>query len=287
MRCIALEHQKKLRDLIQLPKLIEELSWIEVEQSSTAPDPLILCALWLWESPEQARIVLKQRSNAGLITLIVPRFKTGNLQQWFPVASAVEIRSGEFNQVDWKDGQIFQVPGVVYFDTALHQGRWGVALGKGTSIFCFRSHASAGPVIFCTAALTGRPLQVSLQEQKALFQKIWEESQKGVKAPPVEHGIDNTEAEEERSIEALLEKGGSDYAMLLLALIAAEGEGERDLITIAKEYRMQLNPVFIEKHMKHFPETPMADIKQLLKKKGWGAFLRRIEKQRQLLSGSV
>src|SRR5207302_3677573 len=64
----------------------------------------------------------------------------------------------------------------------LHAGKWATAAGLGTAVLAYRPHAGAGAVVLCSAAVTGRPLGVDREAQRALLRRILEEAAAGTVA---------------------------------------------------------------------------------------------------------
>src|SRR5262245_14615564 len=115
LRCAALQNQRSGRDLAQLPELVDEVIWVAETDAENAAEPVVVSALWVADNIERGRNLLRSRSNAGRATVLVPRFKGGDLATLLGAPSAVEVRAGNFDGVSWEDGQQYGVPGVASF----------------------------------------------------------------------------------------------------------------------------------------------------------------------------
>lgn len=276
MRCVALTEQQSLRDLSQLAKLTDELSWISADKLPIASGLAVICGLWLQDGGEAAVALLRKRCEVGLVTLLVPRFKAGNLAGLLGAPSAIEVKPGDFSEIVWCEGSIYSVSGVSHFKTSLHAGNWAKAEAGGTTVLGFRTHATAGPIILCSASLTSRPLGIKFEEQQRLFDQIVScIAAMGVVPKKVESD-EPIRTVSPLGIEAFLDEFGEQGASLLLALVASNGDREADLaVNAQKAIGLRLTDETVGL-LKQLEETPLPGIESALQKYGWGAYLRRL-----------
>lgn len=291
MKFSALKAQQHLRDLIQLPRLCDDgIVWIESDRIAMTKEPLIICGLWLSEEPDAGNI-LTSRSKSGLSTLIVPRFKAGDLAGVLNAPASIEITPSDFSSILWEDQTLFNISGVSYFKTSLHAGRLAIAKNLGTTLFYYRSHAAAGPILCCSAAVTGKPIGVKIKEQELLLGQIFskiksleptliqEKTDKGATLSEIE------DLSADNSIDGFLSRTGEQGAALILALIACNGTHETHVPDITAAAKEMLGIVLSEKeaikNVKSLPKAPREEMEAALVRFGWGAFIRRLESQKK------
>ncbi len=275
MTIAALESQKTLRDLIQLPRLAEEIRWISDQEIPTEKCPLVICGIWLSDSVNGAGQLLAERSKKGFGTIIVPRFKAGDLASVLQAPSAIDVVASDFDSFQWEDGQQFDIPGVTYFQTSLHAGRWGIATGLGPVVLCYKPHAAAGPIVLCSAALTGRPFGIKVTDQQEILTRLLAE----METVPQEIKQEETVVSEEIQFEDLdsyLAETGDQGAQVLLLLLSYEGNRDANLAEAARKFNLRVEEEKIARFLKILPETSLDEIRDKLEDYGWGAYLRRI-----------
>src|SRR5687768_10883922 len=108
-RCAALHSQRPSRDLVQLEELVGEVHWIEDSAAADVLSLLILSGMWVSDNPEQSREVLRRRSVAGRVTLLVPRWRAGNIGAFVGAPSSIEVRASNFDGIAWEDGEQYAV----------------------------------------------------------------------------------------------------------------------------------------------------------------------------------
>lgn len=277
VRCAALQSQQSGRDLAQLEELGGQVDWIADSAAADVRQPLILPGLWISDNPDRSREVLRCRSAAGRVTLLVPRWRAGDIAPVIGASSSIEVHPSNFDGVAWEDGQPYAVAGVSSLRTVLHAGKWAVATGVGTVLLCFRPHMTAGPIVICTAAVAGRPPGVRFEEQRRLLARILTEAEKlvvsfGQKKPemhPTEPAPD---------LETYLRDEGPAGAAMLLALIACKANKAADLASSVKaRLGIELEPVELQRVLSRLPEASTPEMAVALKASGWGAHLRRVE----------
>lgn len=273
MHCVGLETQKGLRDLIQLPKLVEEVRWKAVDEVDNLSSLVVMCGLWLYEERETASKILLSRSEKGFPTLIVPRFTAGNLGTLLRAPADIEVESADFDSLEWKDGSQHHVSGVTYLNTSLPSGNMG-KIGLGPVVFSYRPSITAGPIVICTAALTGRPSGVKLASQQRLFAQIINEIELKPQVKEKQDSLDQ-EGPAQNLDEFLLKMGGQGASFLLLYVAA---DGDRSTIEqIASKVGVEITTQDIKEFLRKLPVSSTAEIKSVLSKHGWGAYLRRIQ----------
>jgi hypothetical protein len=258
--------------------LADEVVWLQDQDAMQADDPLVIPGLWINEDAGAAKRMLRARSEARRATIVVPRFKGGDLAPLLGAPASVEVRPGDFDGIAWDDGQQYIVPGVSSLKTTLHAGRWAIASGVGTIVLCFRPHAAAGPIVVCTAALTSRPPGVELGEQRRLLARIVDEVASHT-GPPVPDRGDEPLVEPAFDLDAYLDEEGEVGAVLLLAMRACKGDRSADVATVAREVIGVVLPISeVDRCVRRIPEASIQAIAIALRAHGWGAHLRQIER---------
>jgi len=285
MHFSALKSQKHLRDLVQLTSLADEVLWLDPEDLSKSTDTVVISGIWLAEYAD-AQAFLKSRSEAGLSTLVVPRFAAGDLAYVIGSPSAFEIKAADFSTIVWEDGTEYEVSGVSFFKTSMHAGCLAKAKNLGPSIFYYRSHAVAGPVVLCSAAVTGRPIGIKRATQKKLLLRIDREIR--ILSPELPKTKKNYSlqfvsisdcADPLLGLDTFLKETGEHGAALLLSLYACRGEKPLRLSQTAKEMLgILLQDKMIEESLPKIPETSKEALSDVLTRFGWGAFLRRVDR---------
>ncbi|OJH38237.1 hypothetical protein [Cystobacter ferrugineus] len=278
VRCAALQNQQFGRDLAQLEELADQVDWIADSAAADVMQPLILSGLWVSDNPDRSREMLRRRSAAGRVSLLVPRWRAGDIAPLVGASSSIEVRASNFDGVAWEDGQQYDVSGVSSLRTVLHVGRWAVATGVGTVLLCFRPHMTAGPIVICTASVAGRPSGVQVEAQRRLLMRILMEAEKLTGPSDHPKKPETRPTEPAPDLATYLRDEGPVGAALLLALIACKGNKAADLASSAKAHLgIALKPVELQRVLNRLPETSTPEIAAALKASGWGAHLRRVE----------
>ena len=269
VECAALIDQQSARDLQLLPTLVESVEWLDVKSLDSTRLPLVIGALWLSDEAVLAERVLRARTRSGRSTVVVPRFRGGDLATVLGTPSGITIRAREGRAVTWNDGEEFMVSSVSHVDTVLHAGQWA-RTEQGTAVFSYRPHAAAGTVVLCTANVTSRAVGVDRGEQARLLGRILREC-RGPQADLAEtsghHPVPVADAGE------FLRTEGAKGAALLLALVACEGDRTADLEAIARG-RLGLDVGDARCLLDRLPDASLDTIETELKEAGWGAHLR-------------
>jgi len=276
-RCAALQSQRSGRDLAQLEELVGQVDWIADPAAADVAHPLILSGMWASDNQERSREVLRRRSAAGRVTVLVPRWRAGDIAPIVGAPSSIEVRASNFDGVAWEDGQQYAVSGVSSLRTALRAGKWAVATGVGTVLLCFRPHMTAGPIVICTAAVAGRPSGVRLEEQRRLLEWILKEAESlaSQRSPKQPEARTNKPAAD---VATFLREEGPTGAVLLLALLACKGDKAGDLAGSARSrLGVDLEPGELQRVLIRLPETSRPEMATALRAFGWGAHLRRVE----------
>ena len=244
------------------------------------PGLLVLCGLLLADSGATAKDLLLKRSAEGRPTLLVPRFKADNLAEILGTPTALEICPADFEHVTWEDGAIYAVPGVSTIRTPLGAGKWGTAVGAGPVVFACRPHAAAGPIILCTAAVTGNPPGVQLGEQLRLFLRIAEKAAATCPVPKKDSfgltdAFPGKAMAQAASVADFLVKAGEVGAALLLTLMACGGDRAKDLPGTARDILgIQLSEESVRSLLPLLPPMPVKELMDGLGEFGWGAHVR-------------
>jgi hypothetical protein len=288
MRFSALKTQKDIRDMIQLPKLADDVVWVDESDIVNTPYPLILSGLWLFETPDSKKI-LQSRSRSGLSSIIVPKYKAGDIGNLIDAPTSVHVVAADFNSVTWKNKSVYDVPGVSYFKTSLHAGRLAIANNLGPVILYSKHSAAYAPVILCSAAVTGSAIGVNRSEQKKLLQEIFSEIQtlesflvkKNNRVPAA--SAENNPNSSAVDLNQFLDLSGGKGAALLLLFATSEIVRHSDAALIEKKAKallgIHLSEDEIKDSLKKLPEVSKQEILDVLVDFGWGAFLRRLEIQ--------
>lgn len=273
-RIAALEEQKSLRDLAGLTRLCDEVVWCDVETLSTTTDPVVIVGLWLFDQPGPARKVIDARSEAGLTTIIVPRFNTGDLRVVLKAPTSVRLKAGEFGEFQWDDDSSVNVGGQTLIDTTLHKGKWGSVAGMGLAVLAYRAHEAAGWTVLCTAAITSKKFGIDVEAQRWLLHKIINRTAET--APALTNGNPPVEIQPSGSVAELL--AGNDSNAPAVVLAVALNDGHRDAESVANTLRrigFELSAEEILRSLSRLPDEPTAGLERALRQSGWGAYLRR------------
>lgn len=273
IRCAAALEQRQGPDLSRLPELVDEVRWLDLTELEQTAEPAVLCGLWIAKDPARARALVKSRVDAGRATVFVPRFKAGDLAPIMGAPTSVDVRAGDFSGVTWEDGQHYAVSGLTFLKTNLHAGQWAVASGLGTAVLSYRQRTSAGQIVICTAAATGRPGGVALSEQRRLFVRILDE----IGTPSHSEAVLEREMEKPTDLESFLVETGDRGAEVLLALLANTGRNAEDVVRSAMAaLHLSLRTEQVERILARLPNVDDEAIEVALREHGWGAYIRRL-----------
>jgi len=271
--CVALESQKALRDLDQLPRLVDGLVWVGEGDLTSDPRPAVLVGLWLNENAEAAT-VLKRRSGAGAMTILVPRFKAGDVAAVLGAPTPIKVQRNEFQHVTWDDQRSFGVPGITVIRTSLHAGHWAHAQQE-LAVLGYCTHQGSAPVVLCMAGLCSRPFGVDMAEQRALLDAILSKHCTGrpAEAPPT------YEVRIAESAKDFVLRRGTPAVPMLLAFAATRGSREvQRLVTAGWNLGFRLNPDEVAEQLAGLPEVSVEDVTTALTACGYGGFVRRAKR---------
>jgi hypothetical protein len=273
IRIAALESQKSLRDLSALPGLCDEVAWCSLPHLATVTDPILVVGLLLTEKPIEAKRLLRNRTAAGLCTIVVPRFHAGDLQNILSAPSAVRLKIGEYDEFLWDDGTACQVPGQTVIETSLHRGQWGVIAGLGVTVLAYRLNEAAGMTVLCTAGIASRRFGIKAEDQRFLFTQIVRRALGTTSKPTVYEPAQALGPAS--SIEELLTSRDPNVATVLLAVALNNGNRDRDKISdTLKRIGFDLSNDTVSQTLARLPDSSVEDMKAHLRNFGWGAFLR-------------
>jgi hypothetical protein len=274
MRIVALEEQKTLRDLAGLARLCDEVIWCDVDNLATSMDPALIVGLWLFDESGPARKLIEARSDAGLTTVIVPRFKAGDLRVVLNAPTAVRMKAGEYEVFQWDDDTGVNVGGQTLIETTLHKGQWGAVAGMGGTVLAYRAHEAAGWIVLCTAALTSKKFGVDVEAQRWLLGEIIKRTSESAPVPMSEKRPGDV-----RPVESVTELlGGSDAKAPAVVLAMALNDGDRGVEAVSKTLSrigFELSTVDIERTLSRMPDETTSELERALRQAGWGAHLRR------------
>lgn len=275
IKIAALEPQRSMRELAGLPRICDELEWCSTEQLAIARNPAVVVGMWLYESPAESKKLLSARAASGLTTILVPRFKAGDLHSFIKAPSSVQLTIGEFNEFQWQDGTACAVPGQTIIKTKLHNGQWGGIAGLGSTVLGFREHEASGWIVICTAAVSSRQFGVEMHSQRALLEQIMSQTQD---ACSVTQSVQINELTTVSPVPAqqLLASDDTNAAAIVLAI--AIGNGKRDMQSVSRSLSrigFDVTDDAIEQTLAHLTVESVDAMESALKRYGWGAHLRR------------
>lgn len=275
LSCVALKEQRTWRDLRRLEQSVQAVRWVDAHEAIAAPEVLVACGLWACRELAASQ-VLCERAKAGRSSLLVARFEPLDMGPVVGAPAGVQISPGETTALAWEDGQRFEVPGVTVIETAIAEGHWARSTA-GTTVFAYRPHTQAGLMVLCTATVAGVALGADPAQQKALLQRILEETTRrtalraGTDPSGSTVGVCSTAAE-------YLDHHGSDGALVLLAACgAADGRvSEASLEAIGAT----LPGDRLADLVAALPTASPEEMERALRAAGWGAHLRVLARRR-------
>lgn len=274
IRLAALDNQKSLRDLAGLPRLCDDVAWLDLETLATANEPAIVVGIWLTDEPAAAKQLLARRSESGLTTIVVPRFKAADLRSVLKTPTSVRVKTGEYESFQWNGGEVIAVPGQTVMETTLHASQCGSVAGSGVTVLSYRPHEAAGAIVLCTAGLASRQLGVEVAQQQRLWQLITDRAAAKLSRPAAasELALPTPAA----NIDELLASGDAQVAAVALAVAVTCGRREPDAVSAAAvRLGFDLAEDNIRRTLARMPEAPFAELEEALHRHGWGSFLRR------------
>lgn len=168
MAIAALEKQREVREIAGLERLGRPVHWLDAKAATQSPLPLVVTGSLAVEIPSMLRPVLIERMRAGRHSLLVPRFRPGDLAPVLDAPATIEVLTGETSELTWQGGT-FRVPGSVLFRTKLHAGRWAVADGRGAQVLAYQPTTARGRVVLCAASVTIARPGTRADDQQRLF----------------------------------------------------------------------------------------------------------------------
>lgn len=268
----ALEIQRGLRDLAGLGTLVDATTWYSPADAAESAEPLVLCGLLAAEEPELLQTLLSRRTRLGGGTLIVPRFRRGDLGPSLAAPVPITTVATDFDELEM-EGLSYRVPGSVVFRSDLPLDKWSVVSGGGVGVFLYRRTQALGAVILCGPAVTGRRPGIVVEDQRALLEALLQPL-----LPARMAAAESNEPPPPLSPGELIEVDPAAAAVLLALLSARPSQDVENIARQAHEQlAIQLEPVMISAVLGRLaPGWSMEDIEQALRARGWGAFLRRL-----------
>lgn len=274
MRIAALQEQKSLRDLAGLTRLCDDVAWCDVATLTASADPVVIVGLWLFDQPGPARTLIATRADAGLTTIIVPRFKTGELRIVLKAPTSVRLKAGEYEEFQWDDDTGVNVGGQTVIDTTLHKGQWGGVAGMGETVLAFRAHEAAGWTVLCTAAVTSKKFGLDVDAQRWLFAEIIKRTTET--APSGVGAHDQKTVQPARNVQELLDGGDAHAPAVVLAVALNDGDrGVEAIANTLSRIGFELSADDIQSTLLRMPDDSTDEMQRSLRQSGWGAYLRR------------
>ena len=274
LACAALKTERDNPDLRVLAQVAGDVEWIEETAMATTARMLVVTGQWAIRS-KGAGNLFTTRSSAAKHTLVVPKFRPGDWANILKTPTKVEAVQGEFHSFDW-GSRHHAVPGFIAFRTALHAAKWAAAPGVGTVILGYRPQTAAGVVVLCSAVLTARVAGLSLAVQQGLYRQILEAA-----SLPVLSNDVSIEAEPARSpatLDEFLEQEHEIGAAVLLGCLLTTEEIPATIDSAAfDQLGIRLDAAAVAHLVNRLPKgATKAEICDVLRRHGWGAYLRRL-----------
>lgn len=269
MLIATLESQRTLQDMRGLPMLVEEINWVSNNIAGDTPIPLLVCGLLAADDPVYFSHLLRERSDKGLGTLVIPRFRPCNLQQLLETPGDIEIRAAEYSEVLWQQ-ESYQISGSVVFDTNLHIGRLAVLPGVGVQILAFRQTTAKGNIILCGPSIISNRLGCNVIHQKALLGELLQLLM-----------IDNTDttagSDKLLSPAELLRENSEAGPLILIAYLAGAELKVQAIMETLTTLGIDVKESAVNMGILHLkPDISLSESRQALNEAGWSAFVRRL-----------
>jgi hypothetical protein len=277
MNLCALQRQRDVRDLARLQGL-SEIAWLEPDELAACPEPAVLAGFWLQDDPPAARQVLRARAVAGANTLLVPRLPNLNYASHVNAPAALEVLHKTFQEVYLEADRAYSVSGQAIIKSPLAHGKWGISEFGQSVVLAFRATEDLGWIIFCTASICSRTVGVTPDEQLELLRAILGRAA----ATSVFKGTDTGTQPIQRApvdVETLLAEQAQTAVPWLLALLCAGGKhDEKQVRRAAAKLGLVLDDSL---SLSCIPDCPADRLVEVLNKRGWGAYARRVRQIQQ------
>jgi len=284
MRIATLDEQRSLRDLAGLPRLCDEVVWCDLDTLSTTADPALIVGLWLFDEPGAARKLLEARGESGLTTVIVPRFKSGDLRRVLQTPTSLRLKPGEYDAFQWDDDTGVNVAGQTLIDSSLHKAQWGSVAGMGVTVLAYRAHEAAGWIVLCTAAVTSKKFGVDVDAQRWLLGQI---IRRAAESAPAQTSSDGqATVPMAASVSDLLVGDDANAPAVVLAVVLNSGDRGLDVVShTLNRIGFEVPAGAIEATLSRLPPQELVELEQALRQCGWGAYLR--QGRRVLAEGGI
>lgn len=275
MAIVALEIQREVREIAGLERLGRPVHWLDTNAAAQSPLPLVVTGALAMEASTLLRAVLIERMRAGRHSLLVPRFRPGDLAPVLDAPAAIEVLTGETATLTWQ-GDAFRVPASVLFRTKLHAGRYAVVDGRGAQVLAYQPTTARGRVVLCAASVTTARPGARADDQQRLFAALLRvctnepEPEATATAPTPTGPLSATE---------LLSAHGNVGPGMLLALLAGAPAGNPAAI-VERAQRLcgvRLEIEQVAALVGRLTATP-EEIETTLRQAGWTAFVRRCKR---------
>lgn len=262
---VGLESQRGWRDLRLLPP--EAGRWVSDAELGDAPEPAVVCGLWAENAG--AAEVIQRRQSAGLVTVLVPRFRPMNLQALLGASVRVGLVAAESDEVAWRSGENFAVPATTAIETSLPTGAWGRS-GDRLVVFGWQPHTQAGVTVVCTSTVAARALGAQPAVQLGLLERIIDAASSAV--PEAEEPAAEPGELQVENPAAYLERHGDLGALALLAWLGSPGPtlDEAEL----RRLHVELDAETLQRLDTELPPPDPTAVMDALRAFGWGAHLR-------------
>jgi hypothetical protein len=273
MAVAALETQREAREIAGLERLGHAVEWVNPEAAVATPLPLVATGALALDAPGLLKPVLLARMRLGRHSLLLPRFRPGDLANVLNAPSAIEVLTSETAELTWQ-GDAYRVPGSVLFRTNLHANRWAAVDGRGAQMLAYQPTTAHGQVVLCAASVTTPRPGARSEDQRRLLGAL-------IEVCTSHPGDEETESRPTPigpiSAAALLKNHADLGPPLLLALLG--GAAPEDAAGIVETARrlcgVRLVPEMVAAVGARLTTT-REEIETALNQAGWTAFVRRV-----------
>jgi hypothetical protein len=277
MAVAALETQREAREIAGLERLGHAVEWVNPDAAVATPLPLVATGALALDAPALLKPVLLARMRLGRHSLLLPRFRPGDLAHVLNAPSTIEVLASETAELTWQ-GDAYRVPGSVLFRTKLHAKRWAALDGRGAQLLAYQPTTAHGQVVLCAASVTTARPGARGEDQRRLLGALIEAC---TSRTDEEGTVTRPAAVGPISAVDLLKNHADLGPPLLLALLG--GATPQDTAGIAETARrlcgVRLAPEKVVAVAAQLTAT-REEIEMALNQAGWTAFVRRV-RQRQ------
>jgi hypothetical protein len=277
MAVAAFETQREAREIAGVERLGHAVEWVNPDLAVATPLPLVATGALALDAPGLLKPVLLARMRLGRHSLLLPRFRPGDLAQVLNAPSMIEVLASETMELTWQ-GDPYRVPGSVLFRTKLHAKRWAAVDGRGAQLLAYQPTTAHGQVVLCAASVTTPRPGARSEDQRRLLGALID----ACTSHPDDEEAENRSAPIGPLSAAALLKNHADLGPpLLLALLggAAPQDAPGIVETARRMCGVRLAPDKVAAVAAQLTGT-REEIEAALSQAGWTAFVRRV-RQRQ------